>query len=102
MYGPFEINIQQALIRSVEKVRQRRYLPSPKRLRAGRSPLGRAHVLLCTLRASKVRDKLSNFALGLAGNSRPSLRLTDWTDLFEHSLYSHEISSHLIDWEASE
>jgi len=24
-----------------------------------------------------------------------------WTDLFEHSLYSHEISSHLIDWEAN-
>ena len=38
---------------NVEKVRQRRSLPSPERLRAGRSAFCRAHVLICTLRAPK-------------------------------------------------
>ena len=35
------------------RVRQRRSLPLPERLRAGRSVYCRAHVLICTLRAPK-------------------------------------------------
>jgi len=68
---------------NVEKVRRQPSLPSrsplkpalarkrPKRLRQGRSPLGRAHVLLCTLRRPNgraLRDAASN-TYGLVGRA---------------------------------
>ena len=62
---------------NVEKSRQRRSLPWPKRLRAGRSPLCRAQLLhVRSTRQHKgipLRDKPSNFALRDAASNTAAL-----------------------------
>ena len=62
---------------SVEKSRRRRSLPSLERLRAGRSPFFRAHVLSIRS-ARKIRASL--FGMNHTIRSLPFERPQDWTD----------------------